>query len=137
MAVVVLEKVLVSTQPVFPEKFDVQTNENVLPQKTIDYNSIAEEFIDQNDTVIDLIMQTKLKTEPITTPEPSILLKCYAFSCDFRILIEILFFLVKFFPLGYCIVQRPRQSDQLISVNNARRVCITHTHIHTFTMKHC
>lgn len=84
MAVVVLEKVLVSTQPVFPEKFDVQTNENVLPQKTIDYNSIAEEFTDQNDTVIDLIMQTQLKTEPITTPEPSTLLKCYAFSCHFR-----------------------------------------------------
>ncbi|XP_055322734.1 uncharacterized protein LOC129578351 isoform X1 [Sitodiplosis mosellana] len=93
MTVVVLEKVLVSTQPVFPEKFDVQTNENVLPQKTIDYNSIAEEFTDQNDTVIDLIMQTQLKTEPITTPEPR-----------------------------YCIVQRPRQSDQLISVNNARRI---------------
>lgn len=71
MTVVVLEKVLVSTQPVYPERFDVQTNENVLPQKTIDYNSIAEEFIDQNDTVIDLIMQTQLKTEPITTPEPS------------------------------------------------------------------
>lgn len=71
MAVVVLEKVLVSTQPVYPEKYDIQTNENVLPQKTIDYNSVAEEITDQNDTVIDLIMQTQLKTEPITTPEPS------------------------------------------------------------------
>lgn len=71
MAVVVLEKVLVSTQPVLPEKNDIHTNENVLPQKTIDYNSIAEEITDQNDTVIDLIMQTQLKTEPITTPEPS------------------------------------------------------------------
>lgn len=69
---VVLEKVLVSTQSVYLEKADVQTNENVLPQKTIDYNSIAEEFSDQNNTVIDLIMQTQLKTEPITTPEPSI-----------------------------------------------------------------
>lgn len=71
MPVVVMGKVLVSTQSVFPEKFDGQTNENVLPQKTIDYNSIAEEFVDQNDTVIDLIMQTQLKTEPVTTPEPS------------------------------------------------------------------
>lgn len=71
MTAVVLEKVLVSTQAVFVDKFDVQTNENVLPQKTIDYNSIAEEFTDQNDTVIDVIMQTQLKTEPITTPEPS------------------------------------------------------------------
>lgn len=73
VTVVVLEKVLVSTQPVYPEKFDVHTNENVLPQKTIDHNSIAEEFIDQNDTFIDSIMHTQLKTEPITTPEPSTL----------------------------------------------------------------
>lgn len=28
------------------------------------------------------------------------------------------------FAAGFCIVQRPRQSDQLISVNNARRVNI-------------
>lgn len=68
----VLEKVLFSTQSVYQEKADDQTNENILPQKTIDYNSIAEEFTDENDTVIDLIMQTQLKTEPITTPEPSI-----------------------------------------------------------------
>lgn len=71
MTVVVMGNVLVSTQPVLPEKNEIQTNENVLPQKTIDYNSIAEEFTGQNDSVIDPIMHTQLKTEPITTPEPS------------------------------------------------------------------
>lgn len=32
---------------------------------------------------------------------------------------------VAFISIGFCIVQRPRQSDQLISVNNARRVRIS------------
>lgn len=62
----VLENVLVSTQPVIPEK--LETNENASPQKTIDYNSIVDEFIEQNDTIV---IPTHLKTEPITTPEPS------------------------------------------------------------------
>lgn len=74
MTAVVLEKSLVTQQPIPPKKLNggsgASSNENVLPQKTIDYNSIAEEFAEQNDTVIDLIMQTQLKTEPITTPEP-------------------------------------------------------------------
>lgn len=85
MTAVVLEKVLVTTQPVYPAKFGIQPNENVLPQKTIDYNSVAEEFTDnQNETVIDLIMQTQLKTEPVTTPEPSMILilhLLYSFVC--------------------------------------------------------
>lgn len=85
MTAVVLEKVLVTTQPVYPAKFGIQSNENVLPQKTIDYNSVAEEFTDnQNETVIDLIMQTQLKTEPVTTPEPSMILilhLLYSFVC--------------------------------------------------------
>lgn len=74
MTAVVLEKSLVTQPPVPPKKLNggsgVPSNENVLPQKTIDYNSITEEFAEQNETVIDLIMQTQLKTEPITTPEP-------------------------------------------------------------------
>lgn len=37
---------------------------------------------------------------------------------------------ILFSYIGFCIVQRPRQSDQLISVNNARRVRIS---IHYFT----
>lgn len=61
MAAVVLEKSLVTQQP------NAASNENVVIQEKKDYNSIARE---ENDTVIDLIMQTQLKTEPITTPEP-------------------------------------------------------------------
>lgn len=71
MTTILLDKEQVGTQPTLSEKDDIQTNENMLPQKTIDYNSIAEEFTDRNDTAIDLIMQTQLKTEPVTTPEPS------------------------------------------------------------------
>lgn len=80
---VVLEKVLVTTHPVLPAKFGSSHTDTVNPQKTIDYNSIAEEFTDQNDTVIDLIMQTQLKTEPITTPEPRMCSfnAIYVFSC--------------------------------------------------------
>lgn len=86
MPAVVLETVLVSTQPAIPDKNDIQTNENVLPQKTFDYNSIADDFTDQNGTVIDLIMQTQLKTEPITTPEPSM---NYCGTCFFSSLLNV------------------------------------------------
>lgn len=77
MTAVVLEKSLVTQQPILSKKLNGgggssgnPPNENVLPQKTIDYNSITEEFTEQNETGIDLILQTQLKTEPITTPEP-------------------------------------------------------------------
>lgn len=127
---VVLEKVLVTTHPVVPAKFGLSNSDNVNPQKTIDYNSIAEEFTDQNDTVIDLIMQTQLKTEPITTPEPRMFL---SMQIDFRY--RLFRILTSFFfgSIGFCIVQRPRQSDQLISVNSARRVRISFPH----TNKEC
>lgn len=82
MTAVALEKTLVTQQPSNLSKNlngdgvgdgdsgSIRSKENISPQKTIDYNSIAEEFTEQNGTVIDLIMQTQLKTEPITTPEP-------------------------------------------------------------------
>lgn len=68
---ILLDKEQVSTSPILSEKDDILTNEGLLPQKTIDYNSIADEFADQNNTAVDLVMQTQLKTQPATTPEPS------------------------------------------------------------------
>lgn len=70
MSTIILEQQVASTQPTFALKNDILTNENLVPQKTIDYNSIAEEYVERNDTAIDLIMQTSLRTEPVTTPEP-------------------------------------------------------------------
>lgn len=101
MTAVVLEKVLVSTQPVIPDKNEIHTNENVLPQKTIDHNSIAEEYTDQNNTVIDLIMQTQLKTEPITTPEPSNL------RCHFNKFCLVLFVFFSFLNNHVCSLINP------------------------------
>lgn len=71
MSTLILVKEPMSTQPTFIDRNDIQTNENLVPQKTIDHNSIAEEVHDRNDTAIDVIVQTQLKTEPVTTPEPS------------------------------------------------------------------
>lgn len=70
MPTIIVEQQITSTQSTFALKNDILTNENVVPQKTIDYNSIAEEYIERNDTTIDLILHTSLRTEPVTTPEP-------------------------------------------------------------------
>lgn len=71
MSSILLEKEPIITQPTFIDRNDIRTNENLVPLKTIDYNSIAEEIVERNETAIDAIVQTQLKTEIVTTPEPS------------------------------------------------------------------
>lgn len=70
-SILIEHKQPIITQPTFIDRNDMQTNENLIPLKTIDYNSIAEEIVERNESAIDAVVQTHLKTEIVTTPEPS------------------------------------------------------------------